>query len=43
MVTESPSTASTRAPLMGAMGAGSFVRPLKKGGAAMYDDAGSHA
>ncbi len=35
VVTESPSTARTRAPLMPAMGVGSGVRPAKNGGAAM--------
>ena len=43
VVTESPSTASTRAPLRGLMGAGSADRPLKNGGAAMYVEVSSQA
>ena len=43
VVTESPSTASARAPSMSATGAASNLRPSKNGGLAMYDDAGSQA
>ena len=42
VVTESPSTASTRAPTMSVTGAGSG-QPLKNGGGAMYVEASSHA
>ena len=35
VVTESPSTASTRAPVMSVTGAGSAVSPSKNGGRAM--------
>ena len=35
VVTESPRTASARAPTMSVTGAGSAVRPVKKGGLAM--------
>ena len=43
VVTESPSSASTRASTMSAGGAGSIVRPSKYGGRATYVDAGSQS
>ena len=43
VVTESPSTARTRAPSMSRSGAGSAVMPSKNGGLAMYVEPGSHA
>ena len=43
VVTESPSTASARAPTMSVSGTGSVVSPSKNGGLAMYVDASSQA
>ena len=43
VVTESPRTASARAPTMSVTGAGSAVRPVKNGGLAMYVDDASHS
>ena len=43
VVTESPSTASARAPSMSTIGGGAADRPSKKGGLATYVDAPSHA
>ena len=43
VVTESPSTASTRAPTMSPTGAGSRVMPSKNGGLAMYVDSSCQA
>src|SRR5690606_28428562 len=42
VVTESPSFASTRAPLMSATGCGSRVIPSKYGGLRTYVESGSH-
>src|SRR5215475_6426772 len=43
VVTESPSLASTRAPVTSATGAGSWLIPSKYGGRRTYVESGSHA
>ncbi len=42
VVTESPTTASTRAPTMSLTAAGSADRPSKNGGRATYVESASH-